>query len=217
MNMARTLCIPRDLDSAARIIAQGQGLAMDVGRIGDRYFLEAAGVGLDAGLFAYFDRLDRGAARLGGVLRGAIRFLQTLGRPRVIILADGSRQVMRASMIAVANGPFVGAAYTIAPDARIDDGMLDLVVFRGAGLLRLLLHLALVAGGRSMPFPAATRTLRAARVEIDLMRRRPFPVHADGKVVGTTPVRFEAVPAALKVLVGTPSPDATCAWVTEES
>ena len=49
MNVARTLWVPRDLQGAARTIAEGKVLAMDMGRIGERFFLEAAGVGLDAG------------------------------------------------------------------------------------------------------------------------------------------------------------------------
>jgi diacylglycerol kinase family enzyme len=53
MNVARTLCIPRDLEQAAQVIAAGRVLAMDLGRVQDTYFLEAAGVGLDAGLFGY--------------------------------------------------------------------------------------------------------------------------------------------------------------------
>src|SRR5689334_4411933 len=44
MNVARTLWVPRDLPMAARTIAEGKVLAMDMGRIGERYFLEAAGV-----------------------------------------------------------------------------------------------------------------------------------------------------------------------------
>ena len=56
MNLARTLWVPRDLALAARPIAEGKLLAIDMGRVGERFFLEAAGVGLDAGLFGPFER-----------------------------------------------------------------------------------------------------------------------------------------------------------------
>jgi diacylglycerol kinase family enzyme len=68
MNVARTLCIPRNPREAARTIAEGAVMSMDTGKVAGRYFLEAAGAGLDAGLFAYMSRLDR-----GGNLRGVIR------------------------------------------------------------------------------------------------------------------------------------------------
>ena len=73
MNMARTLCIPRDLKQAARTIAAGQVLAMDVGSVANHLFLEAGGVGLAAGLFGYFNRLDSGV-RPHNVIRAGWRF-----------------------------------------------------------------------------------------------------------------------------------------------
>ncbi len=213
MNVARTLCIPRDLEAAARVIAGRQVLAMDLGRVGDTYFLEAAGVGLAAGLFGYFEQLDSKGLRTQ-ILRAALRFLRTLGTPRLLVDADGVRHVVRAPMVAVANGPYVGAAYAIAPDARIDDGLLDVVVFRESSVLRVLVHLLAVAGGRRLAAPPEALTLRAKVVEVATRRRRPLPVHADGTAIGVTPIRFEVVPAALRVLVGNPDPGAACAWET---
>jgi YegS/Rv2252/BmrU family lipid kinase len=211
MNVARMLCIPRDLEAAARVIAAGQVLAIDLGRAEGIYFLEAAGVGLDAGLFGYFQRLDSGARRWG-VVRATLRFLHNLGRPRVVVVADGRRRRVRASMITIANGPFVGAAGAIVPDARIDDGLLDVVIFRGASVPRLLFHLLAVTGGRRLAIPPEAVQLRARSVDVMTPRRRPLPVHLDGTAVGSTPVHFEVVPAALRVLVGTPDMDAACAW-----
>jgi YegS/Rv2252/BmrU family lipid kinase len=211
MNVARTLWVPRDLALAARTIAEGKVLAMDMGRVGDRFFLEAAGIGLDAGLLGYFDRLEGGAPRLG-LLRAVVRFLGRLGSPRVRVEYDGGRIEARAPMVSVANGPYVGAAYAIAPDARIDDGLLDVVVFRHTSIARVLLHLALVAGGRPLAPPPQARTARARSVRVRTRRRRPLPVHADGDPLGATPVQVEVAPAALRVIVGPPDETGICAW-----
>jgi diacylglycerol kinase family enzyme len=129
MNVARTLSIPREVDGAASVIAAGMVLAMDVGRHDGRYFLEAAGVGLDAGLYGYFNRLEDGAAA-GGVLKAALHFVRGIGTPLLAVTADGKRLQLRAPLVTIANAPFCGAAYTMAQDARIDDGLLDVVVFR---------------------------------------------------------------------------------------
>ena len=203
MNIPRMLGVPRDLNAAAQIIAAGQVLAMDVGRVfGRECFLEAGGVGLAAGLFGYFDRLDSGAPPQG-VLRGALRFMRGLGTPRLVIVADGRRFEVRSPMVTVANGPFVGAAYALAPEARVDDGVLDVLIFREAGVLRVLLHMLLVAGGRRRPAPPRTQVLQARRIEVATRsRRRPLPVHADGAAVGATPAVFEVLTAALRVIVG---------------
>ena len=211
MNVARTLCIPRDLGAAAGVIAAGHVLAMDLGLAGETYFLEAGGVGLDAGLFGYFERLDDGGNRQG-IFRATLRFLRNLGMPRLSVEADGRRRRVWAPMVAVANGPYVGAAYALAPDARIDDGRLDVVIFRGASVPRLLFHLLAVAGGRHLPVPPEAIKLRVRSVEVKTRWRRPLPVHADGTAIGATPARFRVAPAALRVLVGTPEAGAACAW-----
>lgn len=212
MNMARMLCIPRDLHQAAEVIADGQVLEMDGGRASDNYFLEAAGVGLAAGLFGYFERVDTGKVGLRGALRGSWRFLTNLGTPRLWIDVDGDVMTVRAPMVTVANGPFVGAAYALAPEARVDDGLLDVVVFRRASPLRVLFHMLLVAGGRRLPPPPDAQVLRGRKIRITTQQRRPLPVHADGSVIGTTPAHFEVLPASLRVLIGRPDPGATCAW-----
>jgi YegS/Rv2252/BmrU family lipid kinase len=220
MNTARTLCIPRDLPGAAAVIAAGRVLSMDVGcvragppgAVRQANYLEAGGVGLAAGLFGYFDRLDSGAP-LQGVLRAVVRFLRRLGTPRLILEADGRRFQVRSAMVTVANGPYVGAAYALAPDARVDDGLLDTVLYREAGVLRVLFHMAMVAGGRRRPTPPDAQALRVRNLRVyTRRRRRPLPVHADGIAVGATPAEFSVLPGALKVLVGEPPPGAACAW-----
>jgi YegS/Rv2252/BmrU family lipid kinase len=212
MNVARTLCIPRDLPEAARVIADGQVLAMDLGKSGDVYFLEAAGVGLDAGLFGYFEQLESKGLRRK-ILGAGLRFLRSLGTPGLTVQIDGRLHRVRAPMIAVANGPFVGAAYALAPDARIDDGLLDVVIFHGASVPRMLFHLLAVAGGRRLSIPPGARVLRGRSIRIaGRRRRRTLPVHADGTAIGATPSTFEVVPAALRVLVGAAEAGAACAW-----
>jgi YegS/Rv2252/BmrU family lipid kinase len=211
MNVARTLWVPRDLDLAAQTLADGKVLAMDMGRLGSHYFLEAAGVGLDAGLFGYFDRLDSGASKLA-VVRAAWRFLRQLGSPSIIVEHEHGRIRTRAPMTSVANGPYVGAAYAIAPEARIDDGLLEVVVFRGTSIGRVLLHLGLIAGGRPLPPPEHAMTLRVRWLRVSRRRGRPLPVHADGEPVGVTPATFEVAPAALRVIVGPPEASGICAW-----
>jgi len=212
MNMARTLCIPRDMHRAAAVIAAGQVLAMDVGQVGRAHYFEAGGVGLAAALFGYFERVDKGRTRLRAALRGALRYIRHVGTPRLRLEIDGERSDVRAAMVAVSNGPFVGAAYALAPHARVDDGLLDVVVFSGAGVARVLFHLILIAGGRRLPPPPEAHVTRARTVTVQSRGRRRLPVHSDGSVVGSTPAQFEVLPAALHVLVGDPEPGAACAW-----
>jgi diacylglycerol kinase (ATP) len=200
MNVARMLGIPRDLDAAAEVIKERRVARIDVGRATAQarttYFLEAAGAGVDAGLFAYFNQLDHGNWRS---LRPLITFMWRFRPRRLTLRIDGRRYRFRAMMVTIANGPYIGAALNVAPDARLDDRKFDVEVFTRFGKFELFRHLLSIAGGRRVYNPKV-KTFRGATVEI--VPQRPMMVHADSNPLGSTPARFEIVPAALSVIVG---------------
>ena len=199
MNLARALGIPRDLDAAAAMIARGPVVHMDVGRVrtaaAETYFLEAAGVGLDAGVFAYSNQLD------GGKWRDLLPLLRFLARYRARparVEVDGRQiTVPRALMLSIAISPYIGLALTLAPDARLDDHNFDVVIRQGEGRFALLRHAAAMLLGRSTSAPHAT-TLRGRQVSVRHVGT-PLLVHADGELVGRTPAELELLPGALSV------------------
>jgi diacylglycerol kinase family enzyme len=95
----------------------------------------------------------------------------------------------------------------------VDDGLLEVTIVDHASLARLLMHIALRAGGRPAPAPPNTQIVRTPWLHISLGQgERPLPVHADGEPVGETPATFEVVPAALKVVVGEPASTGIRPW-----
>jgi diacylglycerol kinase (ATP) len=206
MNVARSLNIPRDLAGAAEIIRHQRTIRMDVGwaktASKESYFIEAAGVGVDAGIFAYASELDEG--RWASIVR-LLRYIRRF-RPRRIHLRIDDRDVdVRACYsITVAIGPYTGAALTLAPDAKVDDRQFDVVVREGFGRAEFLMHLINNAWGRRKRHHKA-RTLRGHRVEIADVGHHLW-VHADGEMIGITPAGFNLHPAAIKVFAGLPEP-----------
>jgi YegS/Rv2252/BmrU family lipid kinase len=200
MNVARMLGIPRDLDEAAQVINDRRVARIDVGRARTQartaLFMEAAGIGIDAGLFAYFNQLDRGNWR---TLKPLFKFMWRYRPRRVTVRLDGRPRRYRAMMVTVANGPYLGAALTLAPDAQLDDHKFDIQVFTGFSKFEFLRHLLAIAGGRRVYNPKV-QSFRARTVDIET--RRPMMAHADSQPLGTTPARFEIVPSALSVIVG---------------
>jgi YegS/Rv2252/BmrU family lipid kinase len=200
MNIARMLGIPRDLDAAADVIRDRRVARIDVGRAttGARtaYFVEAAGIGIDAGLFAYFNQIDSGNWRS---LRPLLTFMWRYRPRRLTLRIDGRPYRFRALMVTVANGPYVGAALAVAPDARLDDHRFDIEVFTRFGKLELLRHLLSIAWGRRAYNPKV-RHFQARTVEV--ISDQPMMVHADSAPLATTPARFDVLPSALAVIVG---------------
>ncbi|HUQ16503.1 MAG TPA: diacylglycerol kinase family protein [Candidatus Saccharimonadales bacterium] len=192
MNIARAVGIPRgDRAAAARIIANGKSRAIDVGRVGEHLFFEAAGIGLDAHAFEAGHAFQRGKRSRAVAAVGAL--IRRSG-VRVRIEADGRAHSHRVLQAVVCNGPWYGWGFEVAPGARIDDGKLELVVF-GGGRLAVLRELIAAAIDRDRP----ARGRRYLGKRIVLSSREPLEVHADGQLVGSLPQTFEALPRALRV------------------
>jgi diacylglycerol kinase (ATP) len=104
----------------------------------------------------------------------------------------------RALAVAVANGPYSGLGFTVAPDAAINDGKFDVVIFSRFSRTELIRHFVSIAFGRRR-YSAKTATYRSSRVRIEGVH--PLPCRADGHDLGSTPVEYVVRPGALRVVV----------------
>jgi YegS/Rv2252/BmrU family lipid kinase len=195
MNVARMLGIPRDLDEAAAVIAGGEVRTIDVGEAKGRVFFEGGSVGLNAAVFQKAQEVDAGQYRS---LLAALWTLLRYRPPRMVIHLDDRVLTTRALAVAVANGPYSGLGFTVAPFADTADGLLDVVVFSRFSRTELIRHFAAIAFGRRR-YTAQTATYRSARVRIEGVH--PLPCRADAHDLGMTPVEYAIRPGALRVIV----------------
>jgi diacylglycerol kinase (ATP) len=195
MNIPRMLGIPRDLAAAAAVLALGVIRRIDVGEARGRPFFEVGSVGMNAAMFREAQRFEAGdRASIPRTIWAAIRY-----RPaRMEIALDELVVRTRALAVTVANGPYTGAGMTVAPDARVDDGRFDVTVFEHFSKWELIRHLGSIAFGRRRYAPRAS-TYRSAFARISSVS--PLPARADSRDLGTTPVEFRVLRAALPVIV----------------
>jgi diacylglycerol kinase (ATP) len=195
MNIARMLGIPRDLSAAAAILACGVVHRIDVGEARGRPFFEAGSVGMNAAMFREAQRFEKGdRTSVARTIWVAIRY-----RPaRMEVELDDRVVRTRALAVVVANGPYTGAGMTVAPQARVDDGRFDVTIFEHFSKWELIRHLASIAFGRRDYAPHVS-TYRSTLARISSIH--PLPARADSHDLGTTPVEFRVLPAALPVIV----------------
>ena len=196
MNVARMLDIPRDLDGAAAIVASGEVRTIDVGEAKGQIFFEGGSVGLNAAVFREAQQADsdRGRYRaLGAALWVLLRYRP----PRMVLQLDDRMLTTRALAVAVANGPYSGLGFTVAPDATVDDGKFDVVIFSRFSRTELIRYFVSIAFGRRR-YSAKTATYRSSRVRIEGVH--PLPCRADGHDLGSTPVEYVVRPGALRVV-----------------
>jgi len=202
-DLARTLGIPSDPVLAAGLLSDGEPSPMDAVRFrcsgSEGYSLNIAGVGFDASVA---QRINDGFRFLKGTSAYLAAVLQCLASYRPVYLSisvDGESFATSAMLCAVANAQYYGGGMKIAPNASVNDGLIDVVVVGGVSKLEFLRQFPRVFKGTHLSHPAV-RCLQGRSVRIEASA--PIPVLADGEIVGLTPVEFEMVPEALKVVRG---------------
>jgi YegS/Rv2252/BmrU family lipid kinase len=197
-DFARVLGIPLKPQAACRVLAEGAVRALDLGSAGGRTFIGIASCGFDsdANRIANETRVVRGNLVYAyGALRALVGW-----RPAgfTISLDDGASFRSTGYTLAAANSGAYGGGMLLAPDASLQDGLLDVVIVEQVGRLRFLRLLPTVFRGTHVRLPNV-RVIRARKVSF--AANRPFTVFADGDPVGELPITIETLPGAVRTLV----------------
>lgn len=207
MNVARMLSIPTELEKAVELIKIHRIRKIDVGSMtkvdGDKltkpyYFLESAGIGLEAHLQQEFAKFEKGHIR--SLFSMIATFLDFYAHYPIIRIDDEKEIKKRVSLISVSNGPLTGASLELAPDAKLNDHRLTVTLY-SMSKWELLRHLyTIIWKGRTKS--RYVTSYQAKKVQIITKKERL--VHVDARFYGTTPVEFKIVPNALSVITGFP-------------
>jgi diacylglycerol kinase (ATP) len=206
-DFVRSFGLPGDAARAARQLVGDQVRSIDVGTVtcadGDatrtRYFVNIAEAGLGGAVVARAAGL-KGFGRFLGGARYAAGFWLTLPgfRPAAVQLdADGQAFGWRAFNVVVANCRFYGGGMQISPKSDPGDCLLDVLVMTGPKS-DAFTTLPKVYSGTHLPHRNIAE-LRAGRILLDA--DRPFPVEADGEMLGTTPASFGIIPSGVRLKV----------------
>ena len=204
----RTLGVPRDLDAAIACLREGKPRPLDAGRVSYvdaagrpacAHFVNIASLGLSA---LVVERVNRGRKHFGGraaFLAGALRGIARYRPDPVSLRLDGARiHAGPLVLAAAANGRFFGGGMQVAPDARTDDGLFDVVAIGALGRAGLLRQLTRIYRGARLRGPAVS--VRRGRVLEAEPLAGPVPIELDGEPLGFLPARFEVLPGALSLV-----------------
>jgi diacylglycerol kinase (ATP) len=206
-DFVRTYGIPRRLEHAVEVALNGRTRTIDLGRVTYRtwagaeahsYFANIASAGMSG---AIAQRANATTKALGGkasYLWATLAVFAGWRNDEVRVSVDEESRGGRMHDVVVANGRYFGGGMMICPDAEPDDGLFDVLLIGDLTKRDLLLTLPKTYRGRHLPH-AKAEVLRGALVTVDA--ESPLPIELDGEQPGTTPVRFEAVPRALRLRV----------------
>ncbi|MFQ5574094.1 MAG: diacylglycerol/lipid kinase family protein [Terriglobia bacterium] len=193
---AREMGIPVQLDKACGVIAEGDLARIDLGKAGARYFTLVASAGIDAQLIR---DVSPEAKRVLKDLAYPLTGLKTLLTHRPILMKvtiDGKKRE-DGYFVVIGNAKYYAGRFSITTKATIDDGFLDVCIFKKGDIGSFVKYIQGVVRGRHLRYPDVVYE-RATSV---IVENEGSLVQADGDLIGRTPMRFEIAAGALTVRV----------------
>jgi diacylglycerol kinase (ATP) len=196
-DFARALGYPRKRGRVAAFLASARTRRIDVGEVNGRVFLNAAGVGIDG----YVAERVLAAARVVGptlgYFVGALVGIATYRPRRMRLIIDGELREGPHLMVAACNGTHFGSGMHIAPLAKLDDGMFDVIVGGDLGRWASLVALGKIYRGTHVDGKTILQ-YRATSLDVELFES--LTMQADGEASRTAGLRVRLRPRALSVL-----------------
>jgi YegS/Rv2252/BmrU family lipid kinase len=207
MDFGRTYGIPTRFDDAVRIAVDGTTRTIDLGRVhyrtwsgepGERYLVNVGSVGMSAAVAQRANGMSKALGGKATFFYALVRVFLAWQNSVVDVELDGRHRSARMHDVIVANGQYHGGAMWLAPDASPDDGLFDVVLIGDVTKVDFATTAPKIYKGTYLAHPKVDLE-RAKAVSVD--GPEVLPIELDGEQVGTTPVRFEVVPGALRVRV----------------
>ena len=204
-DLAAALGLPLDPVRAAELIlTRGEAADLDAARVRtadgvEHLYMGGGGVGLDAEAARFASGAYRDMRGRSRYLLSAIRALGKFRGIDVRVSLEGAGQTSlqgTALVLGILNTPSYGGGLRLAPEASLEDGRLDLV---------LLENLSWFEIARILPRMAVSGEIRTERIQricvtgARIETERPCAFHADGEIIGMTPVEIAVMPRAMRV------------------
>ncbi len=203
----RTVNLSSGIDAAISTLKNAVRKKIDIGKIrflnhekeiSERYFLNICSFGI-SGLVDYYvnhtTKLFGGKISfIIGTLRGIFNYQNT---PANIIVDEKKLGEMNITLVAVANGRYFGGSMMVAPDARLDDGLFDIIIMKNISKFRFIKDGQKIYRGKHI-IPPDVFALKGRQLKVN---EEGLYIDLDGEDVGTTPAEISIIPEAIDIIV----------------
>jgi diacylglycerol kinase (ATP) len=206
-DFSRSIGLPRDFTRACSAIINPHISGVDIGLVEyqikgqtcQRFFVNSAGIGFDAAVVRTTEKIPKFFGGTIPYLTGL--FLSLIGYSnKSVTFKIGNKEAEKTKVLSmvIANGKYFGGGMKIAPEARLDDGLFDMLIIGDFGKVELLKVFSRVYKGTHLTYPKV-RLEKDTRIKIESQQK--FLVHADGELLGEGPVSFQLFPKALSLAI----------------
>jgi diacylglycerol kinase (ATP) len=201
-DIAASLGIPEDLKEACALIASGRTRKLDLGQVRVKgkkkkfYFFMVTVIGLTATMYPKVKKIPKG--KISGLKEAVMTFIKYESKPEVFLTLDDESKIKVDTMfVTVANTPLIASKNLVAPDASMQDGLLDIAVYPDFTKAEVLSYFSKTSKEGSIPDGKLQR-YRARKVKVKTTPK--LEVAADGISLGKGTAQIKICPDALKVI-----------------
>ncbi len=163
-----------------------------------RYYMNVSSVGLSGLVAGFMKTITRKLGSKTAYFLATLQAIRALQPPTLLITAEDLEATLDdCSLVSVANGKFFGSGMKIAPDAELDDGMLDLITIQHLGPLFFLQNGIRVYQGTHTSLPNV-HAYQRREVYVQSLSKEPVYVEVDGELFAELPARYSVLPGAIK-------------------
>jgi diacylglycerol kinase (ATP) len=200
-DIASSLGIPTDLRQACELIAGGHTRKVDLGVAStkertDFYFFSIVAVGLTAAVYPLIKEIPDG--KFTGLRAALTTFFKFESKPVVQLTLDDESQIeVETMLVTVTNTPLVGMRHLVAPQASLEDGLLDVAVYPNFNKAQALAYFAHPGDGKQVE-DARIQRYRARKIKIKSSPK--LDVAAESMLLGKGTVKIKVLPSKLRVI-----------------
>jgi diacylglycerol kinase (ATP) len=199
-DIAVSLGIPEDLKEACALIASGNTRKLDLGRIRTKkrkkfYFFMVSAIGLTATLYPLISDVPNG--KLGGIKNALMAILKFKSAIVNLTLDDESKIEVETMLVTIANTPVTGVRNLVAPEASLEDGLLDIAVYPGFSKFELMSYFLKSANEGATPDGRIQR-YKAKKIKVKTTPK--LDVAAEGIILGKGKAWIKVLPGALRII-----------------
>lgn len=196
-DLARTLAIPADINSAFDVIAQNNRCRINLGTVNEKYFLNVAHIGLGVKVTKELTPELKKKWGVFSYLKAIFSAFNRHKKFRVILQSGSNTRSMKSIQLAVGNGRYYGGGNVIDEHSEIDDGQLCLYSIYPLTFWQMLTCAPLLRFGKHK---LTNKTLTLSNQKLTISTIPSLEIHADGEHITNTPAHFEVIPHALEVI-----------------
>lgn len=198
-DFARVLKMPRDLTQCLDVILENKQMLIDIGDINGKRFINSCGCGIDSQILMDTQKIKKAVHGPTAYMLSTFKNLASYNAKKIKLTIDGNEYLRTVILLAIANGNYFGGGMMIAPNAKVDDGLLDVCVINDLNKIKLITLFPSIFKGEHIRIKPTVEMFQGKEIRIENIQGE-MVANADGNLIGTTPLFVKIGDKKMKVI-----------------